>query len=259
VTRAAIFLTIVSFPLCYGQPILTGEQAARQFVYRGKPIHPFCVGFELDQRSLQLSKCSATNIPPQKEGDSWWSADYPSRQRGDYFAYRALAKKGDRFLLASDFSGGGSGLFTALSWVRLSGGSIQWIKELAFGDRCEGGITDYSFDRTTVRYGQRHPAADLLQLTGQKLPAAVYDALPKAATSCDGEATYRYDLKTETLHLDSITLPAPNREPASIPTQQCFDRLATARIKSGHPKLTPKEWQEFRRRFLSECASRIVK
>ena len=77
---AVVMGLLVTSPLA-GQEIVIGSAAARQFVYNGKRVHPFCVGFpqEASSRSVPflLSMCSDTKVVPKSNPDGWLEAEYP--------------------------------------------------------------------------------------------------------------------------------------------------------------------------------------
>src|SRR5439155_25200387 len=118
--------------------ILTSSEAAKLFVYQGKPVHPFCLFFPFDSarwEPMELAKCTDEQVAPQAAAGGWLSADYPDdgapRLSGAWASYRVLAKKGERFLVASDISGGGSGKFTFLVWVQLNVKQLTLVKDEA--------------------------------------------------------------------------------------------------------------------------------
>jgi hypothetical protein len=130
---------------CRFSPALeTGPKAESRFFYLGQPVHPLCVRFSLEKASVapnDLSSC-AQGTPTTRDKRGWLTADFPPGEGRGNIAYRALAVKGDRFLLAEDYRGGGSGQWSFLFWVRVADGKVSEDQNVRGGDRCAGGMTD---------------------------------------------------------------------------------------------------------------------
>ena len=147
--------------------VVTGDAAVRAFVFQGKPVHPFCIDFPLERSSrsepIDLPKCTDLRVAPKSALGGWLSAEYPkgpndvSVSFAPYASYRVLARKSDRFLLATEKSGGGSGQFTELFWVRLGTDRIAIVKDETGGDRCLGGLGGYQVSGTSMRFLQSQP------------------------------------------------------------------------------------------------------
>ena len=245
--------------------VLTGNEAIKLFVYAGKPVHPFCLGFPLGGSSrkepVELAKCTDSKVVPKSPGEGWLEAEYP-RTEGDFFisqppyvSYGILAKKGDRFLVATDSSGGGSGQFSALLWVRLTDKDISVARDEVGGDRCAGGLSDYVEGGAAVRFSVSTTTAEIVALSGVNLASTVRDKLRDGYRNCDGTARYSYDLVSEKMELSSLELSVPeSTEPAtSGDPQSCFDQLARQYDKNNKLRLTPEELKQFGQAFLSTC------
>jgi nitroreductase len=218
----SVFLALTSLAAIAGQPnagVVTGRTAARAFVFQGQPIHPFCVDFPLERSSRSepraLMDCGDPRVTPKPAPGGFLSAEYPT-EPGErfvsfppYAAYRVLAHKGDRFLIATEKSGGGSGQFTELFWVRLDAGRIALVKDETGGDRCLGGLGSYQVRGASMRFSQSQSAHDLIASSGVAVPAAVKDALRSGYQACDGSAVYQYDFKTERMRLAEWELNSP--------------------------------------------------
>jgi len=255
---------LVATPLA-AQQIVMGNAAAKQFVYNGKPVHPFCLGFTQEASSrpgpFLLSKCSDTKVVPKSHPDDRLEAEYP-REAGDFFvsfppfvSYKVLAKKGDRFLIASDSSGGGSGQFSNLFWVRLTKEEIGVSKDEIGGDRCVGGLSNYVAEGRAIGFNVDTPAAEIISLTGVQIDKSITDQLKAGYADCDGAAHYRYDLATEKMRLSSVKLNVPDPPGAAArDPQACFDRLVRQYDKNKKTVLKPNELKEFGRVFAAMCA-----
>jgi hypothetical protein len=68
--------------------VLTGNEAIHLFVYAGKPVHPFCLGFPLGGSSrkepVELAKGTDGKVVPKSPREGWLEAEYP-RTEGDFF------------------------------------------------------------------------------------------------------------------------------------------------------------------------------
>ena len=240
--------------------ILTVAEAAKLFVYQSKPVHPFCLFFPFDSarwEPMDLAKCTDEKVTPQA-ADGWLSADYPSdgatRLAGTFASYRVLAKKGERFLVASDISGGGSGKFTFLFWVQLDGKQLTLLKDEAGGDRCAGRLSDYSADGEAIRFAKSVTTSDIVDLADLNLDGKIKDKLRDTPADCAAEIHYRYDLASENMQLTSLELNAEDKATGADP-QGCFDRLVQQYAKSGRTTLTPEELKEFGRKFAATCVA----
>ncbi|HKO17036.1 MAG TPA: hypothetical protein VJU87_12415 [Gemmatimonadaceae bacterium] len=194
----------------------------------------------------------------------WRRADYPAAQGRGNISYRVLASIGSRFLVATEMWGGGSGEFSNLFWIRLGDRQIAIERDLAGGDRCAGGPSNYTVDRSSVRFDVSTTAQDIITLTGVALSDSVRDRLPSAYAACDGEAAYRYDLATGTKRLSSLTLDADIAATGSSESsgsagstqdpQLCFDALVRRYVAQDRRVLSPAELQAFGRAFVTRCA-----
>ncbi len=245
--------------------ITTGKAAAKAFVFEGQPLHPFCLDFPLERSSrdtpVELAKCTDRKIAPTNEGEGWWSAEYP-REEGEVFisgppgiSYGVLAKKGDRFLVATEHSGGGSGQFTDLFWVHLDDKQVVVARDERGGDRCAGRLDGYRSDRAAIRFYQATPAADIVDLAGVMLDEATKGKLRYAYSTCDGAAYYRYDLASEKTELTSLTLNGTEPDTAAEPNdpQVCFDKLVQQYAKAKKTNLKPDKLKEFGQKFVATC------
>jgi len=264
----AIFAIVTSLHAQSKTTILTGSAAARRFAYQGQPLHPFCLEFSQERSSRSarsdLVMCSAANVSPKREDNGWWSAAYPtgagdpSFSRSAYVSYTVLASKGNRFLVATNSSGGGSGNFSNLFWVRLDDRWIALVKDERAGDRCAGGLSDYKAQGTVVTFSVNVSSGAVLELTGVPVDKGVSGKLNGSYVDCDGVATYRYDLKAEKAQLTDVRIRPPDTRAGTVPTlpQSCFNQLVAQYAKRGPVSLKPGALKEFGRQFAARCAAR---
>lgn len=156
-------------------PLIASEQlneANAKFTYKGKPIHPFLVGklsnFISDNRppivtTVDVSAAFDTNEYPQREikkRDDWWFVERTDKYKDiplyESFDYHWLGNLSDgTHVLETGSSGGGSGFFMDLMFIRFSEGEIFWegkkekqllmstVGTYILGDRYNGDIKVY--------------------------------------------------------------------------------------------------------------------
>ena len=261
VARSGIAVILITGCLV-SPPLETGAKAASRFVYLGRPVHPLCVRFSLEESSVEpndLSSC-AHDTPATRDKRGWLAADFPPGEGRGNVAYRALAAKGDRFLIAEDYWGGGTGRWSFLLWVRLANGEVSKDRDDQGGDRCAGGMSDFTVDGATVHYKALEPTTDILKLAGVVVSDSLRGLLRSTYPDCDGAATYVYDPATDKTRFTSLTLlgnPLPRSADAGPPPphdpQVCFDSLARQYIDGGKTTLTPATLKEFGRTFSTRC------
>jgi len=196
-----------------------------------------------------------------RDSRGWFTADFaPDEGRGN-ISYRVLAAKGDRFLLATDVWGGGTGRFSNLVWVRLSHGEVTDDREERGGDRCAGGLSDFAVDSSTVRYNVSTTAKDILVLAGVPLSDSLGRRMRSSYIDCEGNATYIYDPATDRSRFVSLTLSddtSPQRVVDTRPSaagepRACFDSLARRYVAEHRETLRSTDLKEFGREFSMRC------
>ena len=123
-----------------------------------------------------------------------------------YSGYRVLARKNDRFLLAIESSGGGTGRFTDLAWVRLDPTSLADVNDVLGGDRCGGGQSGFRVEGRRVLFKADVTTVDVLRLADVTVPDTVSAMLGSGYFPCYGYVSYQYDVLAEHLRLESLTL-----------------------------------------------------
>jgi len=257
-------MLLFPLPLSAQSPprIVTGEEAAKQFVYQGNPVHPFCLAFPLETRSRSrpnnVTECTAAEVIPSVDTHGFLAA---RESRSHRAAYRVLAKKGDDFLIASEVQYGGTGQFSALFWAHLDDTQLRIVREEPGGDRCGGGLSGYELDGLAVRFSMSATTPDILRLAGVRLDDGLIDQLRFSSLDCEGEAQFRYDLRSEEKRLIALRLnskdeyseaAARSRTKPGGP-QDCWDRLVRESRSAGKTTLTARELRRFGRQFSAKC------
>jgi hypothetical protein len=241
--------------------VITGTRAAAAFAVDGIAVHPFCFRALDSYRTTpkNVSGCGDPAVEVTIKSDGWREVTV-SGPPVEWYSYRVLAQKGDRFFLLTDLNGGGTGKFTSVSWVRLADRKVNTVAEVRGGDRCAGGISEASVAAQTARYDVNLTTADLVLLVRPDLDRATADRLSRVYQGCAAYAEYRYDLIRETEQLASVTLspqePAqenPDSRLSPADPQACFEGMAAQQIKTTGTKLSLAQLQDFGRRFIITC------
>jgi hypothetical protein len=261
---AACILIILGSSVASAQtrvPIVTGDDAARSFAYNGKPVHPLCVFFPFGSgrgEPIALAECTKLDVVPTLV-DGWLGAESPGERNGGGASYRVLAKKADRYLVASSVSGGGTGQFSFLQWLRLSSTQIAISKAELGGDRCSGGLGPYEVREHDVRFAMNLTPRALALAAVPELKHEIEETLSERYLDCYAAAWYVYDFEREQYALASVELlsdylpePSPDTSTANSPPI-CMDEAIRQRIRTRRTTLSPSELGEFGRTFLA-CA-----
>lgn len=263
-------------------------------------VHPLCVQLAItedqdEDATIPLRDCNRrfSHIAIE-ENEGSFSADGPGEPGGTsrpYFAYRLVGRlPGEIALLETGESGGGTGRFTALAfmkgWPGADGGQLldpdhrlASAGGIGGGDRCNGGlsgakltglttlvvnenVTPYDFflaraGRAIVREPDDSSYTETEQKVrnppSQKLVAMqAYEDLDAAATSCLGWTTTEFDLAKGTSRILSITVEAISGD-QNLKHQTCFNTLLRGALPTLPKTLTTREVEGLARRFETTC------
>jgi len=252
--------------------IITGKPAARRFVYRGRPIHPFCLDFGLESKhgSTKLPSCADWGAAIRTKGD-WLEAAYPANisplGRVGVVSYRVIAAQSNMFLLETTVNGGGTGYFDSLEWVTLDRDGLRQKEIVTGGDRCHGGFARGAWIGGHFLHFSRHvTTVGILALGGYQNQGG---DLEDSAASCFGLANYEYDFLNDKVRLVSVTLAYASGTAEShgkinedtlllqknMGIQSCFNLLFDESIDSGKSELKDSAIQAFANAFKSRCVS----
>jgi hypothetical protein len=248
--------------------VSVGRDATGQFQYQGRPVHPLCVSFAYGsarQEPLALAQCTDPKLTPTSKADGWLELD--TGERASWVNYRVLARKGERFLITTDVSHGGTTSTTTLMWVRLGNGRVRVDKDVLGGQACSGGLSEFRDDGTrAIRFSASMTTSDMVALAAPARTKVATAGLSAAILSdCAGYATYRYDLERETLAIASVTLSTPPaREPSTSKSgpssesdpQACFEQFVSEHLRRHSKTLTPSQLNAFGSSFLQQCDPR---
>jgi hypothetical protein len=258
--------------------------AAAAFVYQGKPIHPACLlnlEFDADpgstsNKQYDLAECQTiepdTKWEASKIENGYVSADatYTADAVGsaqEFDSYRVLAQKGDIFLIENDWNTGGTGDFSDVIRVQLSGNTISYagpVPGVQGGDRCNGGVSVEGIREGALFYSVELTPFDIIAL-GASTTLKAYTDLESSASSCYGEANYQVDPWNQGAPvLNSVSLggyfdatedaPTTGEWVNSLTYEACFNRMFNKYRNSGHSTLIGStEIKAFASDFLATC------
>lgn len=251
-------------------------------MYNGKPIDALCISDpnsdSTAKGAINLESCglagnndlkmAGQDAELEKKGYTGYtfaSTDQPADAPTGYSYYKAFGNMGDKVIVYSVSSGGGSGEFSKLLLVKRSGDSIK-IEALASGDRCNGGVydvkrTDANGKNASLTYNVNITPADYLALANDN-PHKVkaYDELDACAACCAGSAVFTAPLSGNTvkakLSYVDIGEKQDDNGSSSLKYQACFDNLLNDYRKKGMTHLSMQQLKEFTKAFNKTCVKK---
>jgi hypothetical protein len=238
----------------------------------GKPIDPYCFVQTWDQNVnaaiIDLNACEDADNVRVPNSDQYTPSDgfigtayRPAGVDAEnmpahaFIEYQYLGDiDGDAAVFIRE-SGGGTGQFTSLYLFKRVDDTLQITRNIAGGDRCNGGIESASLKKDTLRYSTNLTPMALYAQGGGRTDGMDVEDLPDCATCCYAQAHYNNDT------LESVTLDSdlPNllsqRTLGGDNTASCFDTIIQAQINAGETIFTPAELAAFTTRIQTECLS----
>lgn len=226
----------------------------------GRPVPVSCleglVGPEDDARRtpIDLRTCGNTQLKPKAQTDGSIGYDIPE---GGYFSYSYVGQIGGIDILSLQNSGGGSGGFTQLVGVRYSGHIISWVRDIAGGDRCNGGISRENVSNGILSFDQMITPYDLIELVPPKEGLKAYHDLEDSAASCIG-SVHRVG---DDAHWTSVSLSEHEWLDHKGWTDQytyqtCFNELYRGAVRARHIDLNHQAVMMFTQAFAKRCLSK---
>lgn len=262
-------------------------------------VHPLCAQLAItedqdEDASIPLRDCNRrfSHIAIE-ESEGSFSSEGPGEAGASrpYFAYRVVGRlPGDVVLLETGESGGGTGRFTALAFMKGWPGAdgaqlldpdhrLTSAGGIGGGDRCNGGlsgarltgpttlvlnenITPYdlflaragrAITREADDSGYTETEQKVRNPPSQRLVSLqAYEDLDAAASSCLGWTTTEFDLAKGTSRILSITVESIGGD-QGLKYQACFDTLLRGALPTLPKTLTTREVDGLARRFESTC------
>ena len=239
------------------------------FTYRGLAVHPAAVA-ELyrsttGQLNLDLFK-TRLEFLEWEDQPGWWLADFgedPVTGQSPFFAYAAFAAPpsagSELYVLAVTFNQGNTGDVNNIVLLQKSGPWLGLLRSWNEGSACNGGIITTRLEGETFLYSRELTTVDLLELAlDVKLDINPHEDLEATSESCYAAANCAYHIIQDQEELVSVRLYDEPKADEKGRTerfryQSCFNRLFNSYLSEGKTALSPKEVEEFARRFRDDC------
>jgi len=230
---------------------------AKLYRVDGRPVPVSCleglIGPEEHARRtpIDLRTCGNTELKPKAQSDGSIGYDIPD---GGYFVYSYVGQSGGMDILSFQNSGGGTGHFTQLVGVRHSGYLISWVKDIAGGDRCNGGISGETISKGVLSFDQAITPYDLIELAPPQEHLKAYHDLEDSAASCIG-TVHRVG---DDAHWTSVNLTEHDWLDQKGWTDQytyqaCFNELYRGAVSARHVDLSHQAVMMFTQAFATHC------
>lgn len=242
-----------------------GTPVPDSLMYSGMPVDSLC--FANPDTKINLKRCGAawekyriidSHTDLNKKGYIGYDwADTTNAPGAQGFSYYRYFKAGNnQFWIYSINNGGGSGNFTNLYLVKRLDANTLSVKNIAGGDRCNGGIQDVSEKNAVVTFSVNLTPYDLVALSHVKLNTInAYDDLAACAACCAGKAFYTVDKqlapKFDYVNLDSVTQVSDLPDQGKY--QTCFNNLFVTYVNKQKNHLTQTGMDEFATQFKASC------
>lgn len=245
------------------------EDVPGDFTFRGQAIHPAAISALYRSANGQINLADfKTNLEAGQWEDQpgWWVTDFeedPVSQKSPFLAYAAFAGPvsggAEIYILSITFNAGETGDVDNLVLLQKSGSWLGLIRAWNEGSACNGGILAQRMDGENFLYSRELTPLDLLDLSlDVRLSLNAHEDLEATSESCYAAANYVYSLSQDREDLVSVRLydePKTDEKGRTdkLRYQSCFNRVFNAYLAEGKRALTPKEVDEFARRFRDEC------
>jgi hypothetical protein len=269
---ALVFLLVAAAPASATALRWDTDRPERSFLFNGKPVDPRCVTRLVEETShkrVDLRGCEAeqdhSKITRRK---SWIEVDGSSDggMSIPYDSYEVVARNGSRFVIATDWSGGGTGKFTDLIVVSKSDAAFSVEKSLLHQtDRCNGGLDNPRVEGDKLLWSEDITPSDVVRFGDEGL-SNVYSQLDGSAINCVATRNMDYDLDTGKVRFISIRLTGQFYLPHSkflkdefggaAAYQHCFNEYYNGFVERGQTVLDPAAIKEFARGFTRACVSK---
>jgi hypothetical protein len=176
--------------------------------------------------------------------------------RREFSSYRVLGQQGGEWVIAWEWCGGGTGIFTGVSLLHLERGTLQLVRTVATGDRCNGGLRESRLEKGVLRYSRAATPVDLLESVpeGRALGLGTGENFERSALSCFATLEYAGG------ELTGAELEDPGADrpgwTGNSRYQACYNALQRDFLASGRARLEPAAVTGFVRAFSQRCLER---
>ena len=245
------------------------EDVPGDFTFRGRAIHPAAVSALYRSSTGQIDLATfKTDLEARQWEDQpgWWVTDFEENlasQRSPFFAYAAFTGPvtggAEIYVLSITFNAGETADVDNLLLLQKSGSWLGLIRAWNEGSACDGGILAQRMDGENFLYSRELTPIDLLDLAlDVRLGLNAHEDLEATSESCFAAANYVYSLTQDREDLVSVRLydePVTDEKGRTdrLRYQSCFNRIFNAYLAEGKMALSPKDVDEFAKRFRDEC------
>lgn len=149
---------------------------------------------------------------------------------------------------------GGTGRFSSLILVKLTGNTLSLVDQLAGGDRCNSGLTEAKVENGKLVYSLSLTPGDFPMLAwGSDKGLKAYEDLEASAMSCFATATFE-DGTLAKISLNPDAGKQGGDWSKQYTKQECFNKEFSAAIADGKIDMTPQEFKTFMDKFLTACS-----
>lgn len=234
-------------------------------LYAGKPIDPLCFNkFPMDSARhdfvVDLKTCATPTEYEKAEGGMQTDPDggigYDFVEGMGYFYYRNLGSlpSGENVIFTSS-SGGGTGQFTQIFTVRLDGAKLVYGRDIAGGDRCNGGLFDAELKDGKVNYTASITAQDFSSIAHQQgVLKAEYDKDLEGCAICCAATAEFMDGDLSAINLDDLEDEGSGSQfdhPQGH--QQCFTQFFLGLKAAGTTKIEQARIKPVLADFVKNC------
>lgn len=290
----AVFLLGLSLAAC--KPEASAETSSSAFppelLLNGQPIDPLCFeksnSMESGMGDIALQNCADGFVVKEYFSKGPYDRGAVFTYEGDedfagmgtpYMQYRYAgidenmtiipAKEADgRFPVLLNWSGGGTGHFSNLLWLKREGNVLKPLQGVTGGDRCNGGVVEALMNKDgQLQYAVNITPYDMVMLGGDAerpfmQSVKAFEDLDACAACCTGTAHFTGDEFTGVKLQDGLKDYLSGRDYADpVPPEQekqaCFDRLLVLQAESGQMEFTPDNWETFIREVEHVCLGRV--
>lgn len=238
------------------------------FKFQGKPISAFCLEAALNTGTIppspiNLDSCTAPDpkyiletADPKLVNKGFMGYQYTiaDTTRGGYVYYKYLGKVNNNYIIYLLQNGGGSSLFSYVYLVSRNGNTIQLVRGIVGGDRCNGGINEIALKDSKLFYSINITPFDYLTLARNNPQGfKAYDDLASCAACCQGTAIFENNFTQENLIAVNLGDPANNEQPVQGTYQRCFNNILNTTLSEGKQKLSPQEFNTFVQTINNQC------
>lgn len=233
-------------------------------IWDGKDVPPLCFEDLLPIEGsgpdhVAIAGCGA--MPKKKDVKTYskdggieteYRYDGDESRQTSYVAYKVIGEIDKGYVVQTNMSGGGSGVFSNVVVVKVDKDALLKVDEIFGGDRCNGGISSVSVDHGQVIVGRYYTPADFRRIIYKEKHYLMRGGLESSAASCFAEVFKKGDvitsikLKAEALnHADETWV-------AKYKYQTCFNQVFSRQVQQK-TDLSLQEFKEFVDHFYATC------